>query len=203
MNVHCAPACFTCHMLDFKSRCPYDAEAPTFLQEPGDLDKLFERIVTDPELAVFQPRAIVRPNATGESEDEGPWIVVLDNFLSEDECDVLIRLGGELGYERSMDVGEKLFDGSYGSVESKDRTSSNAWCVDKCWEDDVNTRVHDRLEKLTGIDRMNYEYLQLLSYEEGEFYGQHHDFIDYQVNRPQGVRVSSRAYLRRVVPTCI
>jgi prolyl 4-hydroxylase len=59
------------------------------------------------------------------------------------------------------------------------------------------------LEKLTGIDRMNYEYLQLLSYEEGEFYGQHHDFIDYQVNRPQGVRVSSRAYLRRVVPTCI
>ena len=119
----------------------------------------------------------------------GPWIVVLENFLSEEECDTLIHLGGEKGYEISKDVGERNFDGTYDGIESKDRTSSNAWCTEECWEHSATQAVHDRIELLTGINRTNYEYLQLLRYEKGQFYGKHHDYIEHHNQREPGVRI--------------
>ena len=54
----------------------------------------------------------------------------------------------------------------------------------------VSLAVHDKLELLTGIPRENYEYLQLLRYEEGQFYGDHHDYIEHhKTDRSQGPRV--------------
>ena len=192
MEMSCAPSCFSCDKLDFDKRCPYDPHAPTHFTHPGELNAMFERILTDPALAVYQPVAKMRPNPPAGSSEalEGPWIVVLENFLSDEECDALIALGHERGYERSMDVGEQKHDGTYGAVQSKDRTSSNAWCTESCWEHDVNRAVHDRLELLTTVPRQNYEYLQLLRYDEKEFYGQHHDYIEHHINRAEGPRVS-------------
>lgn len=115
---------------------------------------------------------------------------MLENFLTDEECDVLIRLGGDRGYEQSLDVGEEQHDGTFGSKQSEERTSSNAWCIEECWEHNVTQVVHDKLEYLTGIDRKNYEYLQLLRYEERQFYGDHHDYIEHhKEGRSQGPRV--------------
>ena len=79
-------------------------------------------------------------------------------------------MGGVEGYKRSEDVGKKLFDGTYDSVQSSSRTSHNAWCQHECYEDPHAQNVMKRIELLTGIPEKNSENLQLLKYEEGQFY---------------------------------
>jgi len=46
-----------------------------------------------------------------------------------------------------------------------------------------------RMEKITGIPEANAENLQLLRYENSQFYQTHNDYIPYQVDRPCGVRI--------------
>ena len=133
---------------------------------PGDMNKMFDRIVAD--YAYKEKLKIL------SQPPSGPWIITLDEFLTPEECHKLIGLGGHRGYERSKDVGKEKFDGTYDSVESKSRTSSNAWCVDECYEDETTQNILSRIQNLTGVPEENYEYLQLLQYEETQFYGSHH-----------------------------
>ena len=59
----------------------------------------------------------------GNDKKSPPWIVVFDNFLTEEECETLIQLGYDAGYKRSEDVGSKQHaDGTFDSVQSKGRT---------------------------------------------------------------------------------
>jgi prolyl 4-hydroxylase len=173
MLLKCAPACQSCDQLNFETRCPFDKE-PTAWKE-GDLNKMFAHILKE------------YPNNEVLSKD--PWVVTIDDFLSDEECTRLIELGGELGYERSEDVGTANFDGTISSVESKDRTSTNAWCTGACFEDPLSEQVHQKIDDLTLLPGENGEYLQLLQYEVGQFYGQHHDYIEIDIDRPQGVRI--------------
>ena len=55
MKLHCALACQSCEQLDINVRCPMDPNAKDALAGPGDLDKLFERIVSDPYYQQYQP----------------------------------------------------------------------------------------------------------------------------------------------------
>jgi len=63
------------------------------------------------------------------------------------------------------------------------------WCEDGCYEDPVAHRVMDRITNITGIPEKNQEYLQLLRYEEGQYYGVHTDYTDVHLRRQPGVRV--------------
>lgn len=68
---------------------------------PGDLNKMFERITTEPfYIEKYQPNILSQP-------PEGPWIVTMENIATEEECKTMIELGAARGYERSQDVGEK------------------------------------------------------------------------------------------------
>lgn len=190
MEFQCAPACFSCQKLDFEHRCPFNETAKNTWQ-PGSLDQMFRRIVVD--FSTYEPRVLSAPkeywSQIQQDQRDGPWIVVLDKFLTEEECQTLIDLGSKKGYEISRDVGSKKFDGTYDAITSKDRTSSNAWCTDDCYEHPVTKRVHERIENITNIPETNYEFLQLLEYEVGEFYGRHHDYIPHHIKRDQGVRI--------------
>ena len=46
-----------------------------------------------------------------------------------------------------------------------------------------------RIENITGIPEANSENLQLLRYEQSQFYQTHSDYIPYQLERPTGVRI--------------
>jgi len=188
MASSCASACMQCDMLMIEKRCPVDPNAkPAW--EPGGLNAMFERLVSEP-IASKYPVTVL-------SKD--PWVVTLDNVVSEEEAKRMIELGGILGYERSQDVGKKNADGTYGSVVSTGRTSSNAWCDDACCEDPVARKVMDRLSELTMISEKNSEFLQLLRYEPGQFYEDHHDYIEHNLGRQQGVRIlTSYLYLNDV-----
>ena len=163
MLLQCAPSCQTCDKIDFDARCPWDRDAPSIFDEPGDLNKMFERITTDPFYQQYQPVVHSQP-------PQGPWLITLENFTTDEECDRLIQLGAEEGYEISKDVGKKKFDGTYDGFENKGRTSTNAWCNDKCYNDTLTQQVLMRMANLTGVPEENSEYLQLLKYEVGQFY---------------------------------
>jgi prolyl 4-hydroxylase len=162
MTMQCAPSCLTCDKLSFEMRCPYDPNDPMAWSEPGDLNAMFTRIVTDPEFQQYQPTILSQPDSTQKGILNGPWVVVLDNFLSQEECDTLIELGAVKGYERSQDVGARKFDGTFDGKESSGRTSTNAWCTEECWEHATTQLVHDRMHHLIQVPPGNYEYLQLL-----------------------------------------
>ena len=196
MTLQCAPSCQTCNMIDFDTRCPYNATEPTILN-PGDLDKLFSRLTTeDYYVQKYQATIHSMPNnnnPTSAAADtnnipDGPWVVTLENFMTNEECDRLIQLGSNEGYEVSMDVGPKKFDGSFEGFKNNRRTSTNAWCKDDCFNDTFVQSVLKKIENVTGVPDGNSEFLQLLRYEPGQFYKTHHDYIEHHSTRQEGVR---------------
>jgi prolyl 4-hydroxylase len=108
--------------------------------------------------------------------------------LTEHECQTLTELGAQSGYERSEDVGERLFDGTFAGVQRSGRTSTNAWCMEDCYTNTTTQNVLNKIVNLTSIPDVYWEYLQLFIYDFGQFYEQHHDYIDHDRDRHQGVR---------------
>jgi prolyl 4-hydroxylase len=199
VSTKCAPVCETCLMLDFKHRCPIDESIPPALH-PGDLNKIFERIVTEEHYQQYEPKVLSRPATNvitntslaadgSTSIPDGPWVVVLEKFLTPDECQYIQDLGHQEGYHRSADVGPKNLEGATTAHYSDGRTSTNAWCLGRCARDSRVQVVTDRIVNLTGIPQENFEYLQLLRYEPGQHYHRHHDFADYHLDRQYGPRV--------------
>jgi hypothetical protein len=66
-------------------------------------------------------------NTTVHSTLPGPWVITIDDFVSEEEGKVLLDTNSAL-FERSSDAGARQKDGSFKRVVSKSRTSENAWC---------------------------------------------------------------------------
>ena len=194
MKMQCPRVCKTCDQLSVTTRCPLDPNAPNAWQ-PGSLDEMFVNVTTLPEFQKYEPVVLSRPDyLEGDTEDNadyqiGPWVVVLENFLSEEETLRLIELGAEEGYVRSADVGKLKADGSFEHSVNNGRTSTNAWCQHSCYRDPTAQAVMDRIANLTNTPEVNSEYLQLLRYEVGQFYQRHHDYIEHQTYRQQGPRL--------------
>eukprot|EP00521_Asterionellopsis_glacialis_P009210 CAMPEP_0195287084 /NCGR_PEP_ID=MMETSP0707-20130614/4297_1 /TAXON_ID=33640 /ORGANISM="Asterionellopsis glacialis, Strain CCMP134" /LENGTH=555 /DNA_ID=CAMNT_0040346809 /DNA_START=40 /DNA_END=1707 /DNA_ORIENTATION=+ len=213
MVTNCAPACGSCDLIDIESRCP-----PLYDQVPaltaGRLNKMFENIIENapgnrtltneerlelkaksmPEYTVTvksRPSESPATEVSSKNDKLPPWVIVFDDFITPEECQILIDLGYKYKYQRSRDVGAKKFDGSYDGVESTRRTSENAWCPTQkgCRSDDVVQRIHNRMGDVMGIDPENSEDLQLLKYSSGQFYKQHHDYILHQKDRQCGPRI--------------
>ena len=195
-------------MIDFNTRCPpLEGVEPSL--KAGDINDMFERIVATghareegavPLYAVtvhsrplLAPRSVAQPTMFKNRGDleQAPWVITFDQFLTDEECEHLIQLGYKNGYKRSEDVGELQFDGSYDGVKSHSRTSENAWCSLKngCRSDPVVVGIMNRMSTVLGIPLENLENLQMLKYEEGQFYGQHHNYNPEQRNRQCGPRI--------------
>jgi 2OG-Fe(II) oxygenase superfamily len=196
MTFSCGPACRTCEQMDFGVRCPYSGGLEGAWNETGDLTRAFYRIATDPSYQQYAPTIHSAPaeyvaeftNDT-HTPQEGPWVIVLENFLTEKECETLIELGAISGYERSEGVGSPLPNGTYVSTKTDIRTSTNSWCTDDCFEDPASVAVHERIREMTKVPIDNYEYLQMLKYEVGQFYRTHHDYIAHHRQRAPGPRI--------------
>lgn len=202
------------HVTSMSTRCPKLENVLPALG-PGGLNKMFERIVdtapgnrtlTSSEreelyakgMTDYTVNVISRPSPepatdVSASNDKSlpPWVITFDNFVTAEECEEIIRLGYETGYKRSEDVGKRNVDGTAGSVQSKGRTSENAWCSDRneCRSKEVPTRIHNRMAQVMGIPAENSEDLQVLKYEVGQFYNTHHDYIPHQRDRQCGPRI--------------
>ena len=181
MTLQCAPACQTCEQISFETRCPFDKNEVGVWSQPGQLNSMFENILSNSTIQELYTPTIL-------SND--PWIIQLENFATEEECNHLIELGGIAGYKRSEDVGDITnFDGTIIGVQSESRTSTNAWCVEDCYKNQTTQDILKRMEDLINVPETNYEYLQLLKYEKNQFYKVHHDYIHIDIDRPSGVRI--------------
>ena len=196
MHVMCSPACMSCDYLgDTSETCPGLPESTGPLWKPGDLNAFFETVADNAdgkgEYLKYNPKALSRPEqksdgtaAPGGKED-GPWVVLPENFLTEEEADRIVNIGHAQGYERSVKTT------SPGQSETTSgRTSDNTWCQEpSCMEDPLVAQVLERIATTTKSTTKHSEHLQLLRYVPGQFYGQHHDFIDYQLDQPCGARI--------------
>jgi prolyl 4-hydroxylase len=189
MQTNCAPACQTCHLLDIRIKCPI-TEDNKRIYEPGDLNKLMERIVDNSDgkgkYLKYNPRAVSRPKIKSDGtpapglEVDGPWIVIFENFVSKEEADALIAAGATKGYERSSDVGEENPDGTHEEHVNEGRTSHNAWCNEELCDKNPTIRaVIERISNVTESPVDNSEKLQLLRYEPGQYYRYAHKIYQY------------------------
>jgi prolyl 4-hydroxylase len=177
MKKSCAPVCHSCEQLSIETRCPVDPEAPHAWKQQGDLDRMFRKLTQEPYLSRHSVEVLSSP------ETNGPWVITMENVVTQDEAIRLIDLGAEEGYKRSADVGALKADGTFEEAVNSGRTSSNAWCQHECYKDGTAKTVIERLSNLTGIEEMHSEFLQLLQYEPGQFYNTHHDYIHHEKTR--------------------
>ncbi len=207
MVLNCAPVCQTCELIDFEVRCPIPENAVEALSRDGGdngLNAMFERIIGERDLTQNQIRdgmedleynatVYSRPldvNGGDESEDviDGPWVVLLENFLTDEECKRLIEIGHDLGYERSSETTTHR-DGTFSQNQvSTRRTSTNTFC-NVCDDDDIAGRATQKIATFTGFPVEFSEELQLLQYHPGQYYERHHDYIGTHKHGPSGPRV--------------
>ncbi|MBS8266506.1 2OG-Fe(II) oxygenase [Mesobacillus boroniphilus] len=105
---------------------------------------------------------------------EEPLIVILGNVLSDEECDVLMKLSKE-----------KLQRSKIGNTREVDqlRTSSSTFIEDT--ENEVVARVEKRISQIMGIPNEHGEGLQILNYKIGQEYKAHFDFFSSNVSNPR------------------
>jgi hypothetical protein len=176
MEMSCAKSCATCHKRDPATRCLVTKkQIPAVLR--GDMDLLFNRIVD--EFKEFHVTVL----------STSPWLVVLDDFISEEEAHAL-QTGGDdadFAFQRSAGgqaPGEDTTTGAFG------RNSSTAWCAQpKCLENPHVNAVAERMSHLTTVPKGNFEFLQVVRYRETERYGMHHDYLAEQRFKPTGPRI--------------
>lgn len=100
-----------------------------------------------------------------------PNVALINNLMSEDECQILIRMAqGKL--KRSEVVAPR----TGASEVSGARTSEGAHF--ERGEGAVVQRLEARIEALTGVPVINGEPLQMLHYSIGGEYKPHHDYFD-------------------------
>uniref|UniRef100_A0A7S2WCH7 Fe2OG dioxygenase domain-containing protein n=1 Tax=Rhizochromulina marina TaxID=1034831 RepID=A0A7S2WCH7_9STRA len=176
MMVGCAKSCNTCHVLDPDVRCRRSAKA-TMALLPGQLNETFTRAARD--FAEYEPEVM--------STD--PWVIVFHKFTTEEEADAVLAAGGTQ-WTVSSDVGERLPNGSFASIQSTARTSSTSWCTEEdCAAHPMVQRVTKRIEDVSRIPYKNSEFLQMLQYQVGQYYVNHHDYIPGHLKMPCGPRL--------------
>ena len=211
MMRRCAPACQTCQdLLEYEHRvwehCQPDRSTDIF--QPGDVDRMFERIVEEgeDERSPYSVHVLSRPtrkHGTSDIEIEndssslqirnGPWIITIDNFITDEECNRLIELGSIEGYGASSlseedDMTEDEIE-EVNQKEGKYRTSTNAWCQNECYQDPIAKQVITKIENLTGIPDSYHEYMQLVRYVPGQYYKSHHDTHEDDAHTLEGPRI--------------
>ncbi|KAL6880054.1 hypothetical protein ACP4OV_011619 [Aristida adscensionis] len=108
-----------------------------------------------------------------------PRVFVYNGFLSDAECDHLVKLGKKK-VERSM-----VADNASGrSVMSEVRTSSGMFLHKR--QDPVVARIEERIAAWTFLPEENAENIQILRYEHGQKYEPHFDYFHDKVNQARG-----------------
>ena len=175
------------------NRCANTPDTNPVLSKSGDINQLFERIVAVGADYTHRNETIYTHDysITVHSRPDGarigsqnrrrgvvqPWMVTLENFMTEDECDAMIGDGHKEGFYPSIDAKERSHrrtpTPNTTSTTMKTvgrRNSETAWCTSKnnCTYREVPDRLHRRLSEILGIPSENSEGFQILKYDVGQ-----------------------------------
>eukprot|EP01084_Bolivina_argentea_P198390 339725_1 len=177
MMFACPQQCGLCHLQDPSFRCQRHPNAIQAVY-PGDIDKTFERIINS--FTQYSPEIL---------HQYDPWVVLLHDVYTQEECDAMIRIGGR-NFKRSVDAGTmKGNEAKFAEIVSDSRTSENDWCTRGCWDNPIINGMAQKAENITRIPKENSEYFQVLRYFEGQYYVQHTDYIVGHLDLPIGPRI--------------
>lgn len=105
---------------------------------------------------------------------KSPKAYFVRNFLSEEECDHLMKLA-------KRDLAPSTVVGSEGSsVSSQIRTSAGMFLKKK--QDKIVGAIEQRIAHLSGFPEENGEGMQILRYDQGQKYDAHYDYFHDAVN---------------------
>ena len=243
MTLYCCPICHATAHLEFLLRCPMDPNAYNAYSRAGEVSKKFLRMIrklgegttttttttttistTTTADQVIQVHAAPIPvhellPHSGVQEhgyimmEGAPWVVTIDNFVTDQEIYSLIQHGYKYGYERSTEHKQQQHhshhshqhhnddDGSMESWEAHglddddndvmERTAYEAWCDETtdCTSDPVVLSLMDRLAYAVGIPQSHADAIELLRYDVGQYDTIHTDFHSYQVYGQTGTCV--------------
>ncbi len=193
MNLTCPPMCQACDSLITDSRCRRDPNGVD-AWGPGDAYRMFERILV--EHAQYDVRVVSRPYyASGDTAETatyklGPWIITLENFLSDEEADHMVALGetegyANTGYEEGQEADEEF-------INNLQRTASVFYCQSQnCYYDPIHQRILERMSNITFLPKANHEFFQMIRYKEGQWFKSHNDFAPHHALKPEGVRLTT------------
>jgi len=108
--------------------------------------------------------------------DVGPQV---HNLISPSECQHLIKLAKSKGMVKALITPY----GGTGLVESSTRTNTMAWLDFR--EDGVVASLEDKVAKITGTLPEQAENTQILHYEPGKKFTEHHDYFDPAMDPPE------------------
>lgn len=117
-----------------------------------------------------------------------PWVVTFDNFVQDSEIQAIFNTS-EGKYDISTDTGARDASGETGKIKSSGRTSTNAWCIGACNDHPEVQKLTKRIEEVTDMDEGQFENIQVLRYEPGQYYRTHHDASNTQRLSPAGMRI--------------
>lgn len=121
------------------------------------------------------------------AEGSDPWLIVLDNFLSEEECQTLQDWANFKMDEPRNNRENELSEATTGALLV--RTPSYYWCTDDCSKHPTTKAVQERIQHVLQIPSENFEHFLLVFYEEGKSYEQIQDFLAPQRDQYPGPRI--------------
>ncbi|WP_313892951.1 2OG-Fe(II) oxygenase [Psychrobacillus sp.] len=136
-------------------------------KEQTIFDHVGSKIITDREIDIV-------------TRFEEPLIVVLDNVLSDEECDELIKL--------STDKMQRSKIGATREVNEL-RTSSGMFFEES--ENEIVARVEKRVSSIMNIPIEHAEGLQVLRYAPGQEYKAHYDYFSSTSKAANNNRIST------------
>jgi len=100
-----------------------------------------------------------------------PLVVAVEDFLTKNECQHVIDEATPLMAKSKV----AFMDRDIGKADEEFRTSSTYFLPSQT---EKLKEIDDRVAALTRVPRQHQEYVQVLRYENGEYYGSHHDSWD-------------------------
>ena len=116
-----------------------------------------------------------------------PLIQVIDNFVSAENCNYLIKKG-------KPKLGRALVSSAMGGTESPGRTGSNCWL--SIQQDSLVKEISLSISNCVQIPLENAEGMQLIHYASGQEYRPHYDAYD--LNSDRGIRCTKNGGQRLV-----
>ena len=179
------------------AHCARDFRKVPNIWKTGDANNMYERIIR--EFPEYSPMVLSRPKDSAYAREAGdhntsvgvgPWLVQLENFLTDEECDEMIAQtkiaieDTDQGYSLVADDPE--IDGKEGACQS-----TQAWCdPDHCREEPVLKRAWKKIEELVGLPFDTHtEPVHFIQYVPGQKYGRHTDVIPEEFNSVTGPRI--------------
>lgn len=170
MIQNCASTCEMCHLVDPEVRCKkFHTNQSVFKNDEmynmfNDLEKYFPLLDcgtienNDENVCANNQKNLQTINIISSD----PWIITIDNFLTEKEADTIKSIPTENAFVQSTAAGAYQANGVIKREISDVRTSRNAWCQVGCDDHPIVQNVLKRMSNTVNVPISNFEHLQIL-----------------------------------------